>query len=243
MINRKKIIVVIPAYNAAKTLVRVWHEIPHKIVDDVVLVDDASTDNTITIARQLKIKHIISHQTNLGYGANQKTCYDKALSLKADIIVMVHADYQYTPKLIHSMAASIAEDVYPVVFGSRMLGKGAFVGKMPWYKYCANKLLTLLQNILLRENLSEFHTGLRAFRSDVISNLPYHNNSDSFIFDNQIALQILYRRYTIGEIACPTHYADDSSTIGLPQAIIYGLQVLWLSIRFRLARWGLARFD
>lgn len=231
-----KIVVIIPAYNAAKTLTNVWNEIPHKIVDDVILVDDASEDETCQIARKLGIQRIISHERNLGYGANQKTCYDEALRLNADIIVMVHGDFQYTPKLVHAMAALIAEDEFAVVFGSRMLGKGAAGGKMPAHRYWANRILTFIQNFLIAENLSEYHTGLRAFRSDVLLNLDYHKYSDSFLFDNQIILDIVSHGIRIGEISCPTRYAPDSSSINLIHGFSYGMQVLWLSIRYFFQR-------
>lgn len=226
---------VIPAYNAAKTLGRVWAEIPHEIVDDIVVVDDASTDNTVDIAKKLKIKHIIQHTKNRGYGANQKTCYNEALRLEADIIVMVHGDYQYSPRLVHAMAALIAEGAYLVVFASRLLGRGALGGKMPRHRYWANRILTFLQNFLLRERLSEYHTGLRAFRADIMANIPYGTYSDSFLFDNQIAVEIIRRGIGIGEVSCPTRYDQDSSSIPFVQGICYALQVLWLSIRYRLS--------
>ncbi len=186
MINNKKIVVVLPAYNAEKTLQRTYDEIPFDIVDDVVLVDDCSKDNTSELARKIGIKHVIRHEKNKGYGGNQKTCYDKAMELNADIVIMLHPDYQYTPKLIPSMANLIASDLYPVVFGSRILGKGALKGGMPMYKYIFNRLLTLSQNILINQKLSEYHTGYRAFSKEVIQSINYHANSDDFVFDNQM---------------------------------------------------------
>ena len=184
MINKKKVIVVLPAYNAAKTLEQTYREIPFGVVDEVILVDDASGDETAGLAKKLGIRHIIKHENNRGYGGNQKTCYDNALALDADIIVMLHPDYQYTPRLITAMASIIAHDVYPVVFGSRILGKGALAGGMPIYKYYANRLLTFVQNVLLGQKLSEYHTGYRAFSREVLESIDYHSNSDDFVFDN-----------------------------------------------------------
>jgi glycosyltransferase involved in cell wall biosynthesis len=208
-------------------------------VDEIVLVDDASDDSTIKIAQKLKIKHIIRHSKNKGYGGNQKTCYLKALELDADIIIMLHPDYQYTPKLIPSMAYIIASDLYPVVLGSRILGKGALKGGMPFYKYVANRILTLLQNILIGEKLSEYHSGYRAFSRKVLQTIPFENNSDDFVFDNEMLSQILYAGFKICEITCPTKYFPEASSINLKRSIVYGLGVLKVSVAHFLQRTGL----
>jgi len=226
MIYHKKIIVVLPAYNASNTLLATYSEIPFDIVDDIILVDDCSTDNTIDVAKQLGIKHIITHENNLGYGGNQKSCYNKALELGADIIIMLHPDYQYTPKLIHSMSYLIANDVYPVVIGSRILGKGALKGGMPMYKYIANRFLTLFQNILMNQKLSEYHTGYRAYSSVVLEQIDFNRNSDDFVFDNQFLAQILYNGFEIAEITCPTKYFEDSSSINFSRSVQYGIGVM-----------------
>ncbi len=236
MIQNKKLIIVLPAYNAEKTLAKTYKEIPFDIVDEVILVDDLSTDFTIKVAEDLGIKHILKHQVNLGYGANQKSCYDKALTLEADIVVMLHPDYQYTPKLIHAMASLIANDVYQVVLGSRILGKGALRGGMPIYKYIANRFLTLFQNILMNQKLSEYHTGYRAFSTKVLLDIDYKQNSDDFVFDNQMLAQVCYKGYEIAEITCPTKYFDDASSINLKRSITYGLGVLKTSIQYFLAK-------
>ena len=236
MINNKKIVVVLPAYNAAETLEKTYKEIPFDIVDEVILTDDYSRDNTVEIAKQLGIKHIIEHQNNLGYGSNQKSCYNKALELGADIVIMLHPDYQYTPKLIPSMSYIIANNVYPVVLGSRILGKGALKGGMPIYKYIANRFLTLFQNIVINQKLSEYHTGYRAFSAEVLKNINYNNNSDDFIFDNQMLTQIFYKGYEIGEVTTPTYYADDASSINFKRSFIYGLGVLKTSIQYFLSK-------
>lgn len=230
MINGKKIVVVLPAYNAELTLENTYNEIPKDIVDEIVLVDDASSDKTIEIAKSLGIKHIIKHNKNLGYGGNQKTCYKKALELGADIIIMLHPDYQYTPKLIPSIAYIIAEGIYPVVFGSRILGKGAIKGGMPIYKYIANRILTLIQNILINQKLSEYHTGYRAYSAEVLKNINFEANSDDFIFDNQIVSQIFMAGYEIAEVTCPTKYFKEASSINFKRSLKYGLGVLWISI-------------
>ncbi len=243
MIDKKKIIVVLPAYNAEKTLERTFHEIPMDIVDEVVLVDDNSTDNTIEEGKRLGIKHIIPHEQNKGYGGNQKSCYNKALDLGGDIVIMLHPDYQYTPKLIESMAYLIANDVYPVVLGSRILGKGALKGGMPWYKYVANRILTLSQNILMSQKLSEYHTGYRAFSREVLENTAFNVNSDDFVFDNQMLAQIFYKGYEIAEITCPTKYFEEASSINFKRSAIYGLGVLKVSLQYRLAKWGLIKPD
>ena len=230
MIQNKRIAIVLPAYNAEHTLERTYKEIPFDIVDDVILVDDKSTDDTIEVAKKLGIEHIINHQNNKGYGGNQKSCYDTALSLGADIIIMVHPDYQYTPKLVHSIAYIIAQEIYPVVFGSRILGTGALKGGMPYYKYVANRFLTAIQNLLIGQHLSEYHTGYRAFSADVLKQVPYHLCSDDFIFDNQITSQIFMKGYEIGEITCPTKYFEEASSINFKRSSIYGLGVLKVSL-------------
>jgi len=238
MINGKKIIVVMPAYNAEKTLEMTYREIPMDIVDEVILTDDLSKDHTIEKASELGIKEIQKHEKNRGYGGNQKTCYNRALELGADIVIMLHPDYQYTPKLIQSMAYMIANGVYPVVLASRILGKGALKGGMPLIKYVANRALTLIENILLRQKLSEYHTGYRAFSAEVLRNINYNINSDDFVFDNEMLAQIFYAGYEIGEVSCPTKYFDDASSISLKRSAIYGLGVLRVSITYRLQKWG-----
>jgi len=239
MIDGKKVIVVMPAYNAARTLERTYQEIPLDIVDEVVLTDDSSRDDTIAIAKQLGIRHIMVHEQNKGYGGNQKTCYEKALSLGGDIVIMLHPDYQYTPKLITSMAYIIANEVYPVVFGSRILGKGALNGGMPMIKYIANRCLTLFQNVLLSQKLSEYHTGYRAFSGEVLQSLDFTHCSDDFIFDNQMVAQIFSKGYEIAEITCPTKYFEEASSINLSRSAIYGLGVVKVSILYRLHKWGI----
>ncbi len=241
MIRGKKLVVILPAYNAAKTLEKTYNEIPFDIVDDVVLVDDKSSDNTAELGRSIGIKHIIVHEENKGYGGNQKSCYNKALELDADIVVMLHPDYQYTPKLIESMAYLIANDVYPVVIGSRILGKGALKGGMPMIKYIANRFLTLTQNILMNQKLSEYHTGYRMFSKEVLEDINYNINSDDFIFDNQMLAQIFYKGHEIAEITCPTKYFDDASSINLKRSAIYGLGVLKVSWMYFFNKIGLAK--
>ena len=241
MILGKKLVIVLPAYNAAKTIEQTYNEIPFDIVDDIVLVDDNSIDNTTEVAAALNIKNIVVHEKNKGYGGNQKSCYNKAKELNADIVIMLHPDYQYTPKLIHSMAYIIANEVYPVVFGSRILGKGALKGGMPWYKYVTNRILTLIQNILLNQKLSEYHTGYRAFSKEVLDNINYELNSDDFIFDNQMAAQIFYKGFEIGEVTCPTKYFPEASSINFKRSAIYGLGVLKVSLQYRLTKWGLLK--
>lgn len=243
MLHDKKIVVVLPAYNAAKTLEKTYNEIPFDIVDDIVLVDDNSPDDTIKVAENLGIKHIIKHQKNRGYGGNQKTCYAHALALGADVIIMLHPDYQYTPMLIPAMASIIAQELYPVVLGSRILGKGALKGGMPMYKYIANRFLTLFQNILIGEKLSEYHTGYRAFSKEVIMTLHLEANSDDFVFDNQMLSQIVYAGFSIGEVTCPTKYFAEASSINFKRSSIYGLGVLWVSLKHFLQRIGIAKFD
>lgn len=234
MLKNKKIIVVLPAYNAASTLTKTYHEIPFDIVDDVVLVDDNSYDNTVQVATTLGIKHIIKHDNNKGYGANQKTCYTKALAINADIIIMLHPDYQYTPKLIHAMSSIIANEVYPVVIGSRILGNGAFKGGMPLYKYIANRFLTLFQNIIIGQKLSEYHSGYRAFSIESLKAINFTQNSDDFIFDNQMLCQLFNKGFEIAEITCPTKYTPESSSINFSRSLTYGIGVLKTSIQYFL---------
>ena len=242
MIDNKRIAVVLPAYNAAKTLEITYKEIPFDIVDEVILVDDLSRDNTVEVGKKLGIKHIVKHDINKGYGGNQKSCYNKALELNADIVVMLHPDYQYTPKLLRSMCYLLADGAYQVVIGSRILGKGALKGGMPYYKYVANRFLTLAQNILMSQKLSEYHTGYRAFTSEVLENIDYNINSDDFVFDNQMLAQIFYANYEIAEITCPTKYFKEASSINFARSSKYGLGVLWVALCYRLQKWGLGRF-
>lgn len=237
MISDKKVVVVLPAYKAAKTLPQTYHEIPFDIVDEVILVDDNSPDDTIAVAKSLGIAHIIKHDRNKGYGGNQKTCYNKALELGADIVVMLHPDYQYTPKLIQSMCYLIANDVYPVVIGSRILGKGALKGGMPLYKYVANRFLTFSQNLLMGQKLSEYHTGYRAYSGEVLRSINYNINSDDFIFDNQFIAQIFNKGYEIAEITCPTKYFEEASSINFVRSSKYGLGVLKVSLLYFLHRY------
>lgn len=238
MINGKKVIVVMPAYNAEKTLEQTYREIPMDIVDDIILVNDASKDNTVQEAERLGIRHIITHPQNRGYGGNQKSCYNKALELGADIVVMLHPDYQYTPKLILAMSSIIANGLYPVVFGSRILGKGALKGGMPLYKYISNRALTLFQNILMNQKLSEYHTGYRAFSREVLEKVNYELNNDDFIFDNEMIAQIFDAGFEIGEVTCPTKYFDEASSINLSRSIKYGLGVLGVSVGYFMKRLG-----
>ncbi|MBP9882865.1 MAG: glycosyltransferase family 2 protein [Chitinophagales bacterium] len=231
MLIGKKIVVVLPAYNAAQTLESTYREIPFDIVDEVVLVDDASRDDTVEVGTSLGIRHIIVHEVNKGYGGNQKTCYDVALGLKADIVIMLHPDYQYTPKLIPAMASIIANNIYPVVLGSRILGKGARTGGMPLYKYYFNRMLTFIQNLLINQKLSEYHTGYRAFSKEVLMGINYHANSDDFVFDNQMLSQIFMAGYDIAEVTCPTKYFEEASSINFRRSVTYGMGVLKVSLR------------
>jgi glycosyltransferase involved in cell wall biosynthesis len=236
MYKDKKVVVVLPAYNAALTMEKTISEIPFDIVDEIVLVDDNSTDNSIEVAKRIGIKHIIQHKENKGYGGNQKSCYNKALELKADIIIMLHPDYQYTPKLLLPMISMIGNDLYKVVFGSRILGKGALKGGMPLYKYISNRFLTLFQNIMMNQKLSEYHTGYRAYHKDVLEKINYSKNSDDFIFDNEMVAQIFYNDFEIAELTCPTKYFKEASSINLKRSIIYGLGVLKVSVLYFLTR-------
>ncbi len=242
MIKGKKVTVVLPAYNAALTLEKTYNEIPFEIVDEVILVDDKSSDDTAKVGASLGIKHIIVHDVNKGYGGNQKSCYNKALELNSDIVIMLHPDYQYTPKLIESMSYLIANGLYEVVTGSRILGKGAMKGGMPWYKYVANRILTLVQNILMNQKLSEYHTGYRAFSGKVLKDINYNINSDDFVFDNQMLAQICFAGYEVAEITCPTKYFEEASSINFKRSSIYGLGVLWVSCKYFLQKVGLAKF-
>lgn len=241
MLNNKKVVVVLPAYNAAQTLEKTFSEIPVNVVDEVVLVDDCSKDDTVEVARRLGIRHIIRHEANKGYGGNQKSCYNKALELGADIVIMVHPDYQYTPKLITAMCSIIADGVYPAVFGSRILGNGALRGGMPVYKYVANRALTLFQNILLGQKLSEYHTGYRAFSAEVLRSINYMANDDDFIFDNEMISQVFMKGFEIAEVTCPTKYFEEASSINFARSSKYGFGVLRVSVQHRMHQWGLIK--
>jgi len=231
-----------PAYNAALTLEKTVREIP-SWVDELILTDDASVDNTVEVAQSLGVKHIMRHDVNRGYGGNQKTCYKKAFELGGDIIIMLHPDYQYTPKLIPSMVNLIAQDLYRVVLGSRILGNGALKGGMPWYKYVANRVLTFTQNIFLGQKLSEYHTGYRAFSKEALKAINFEQNSDDFIFDNQMLAQLIYKDFEIGELTCPTKYFEEASSINFKRSSIYGLGCLWVSLQFRLNKWGILNLN
>jgi glycosyltransferase involved in cell wall biosynthesis len=241
MYKDKKVVVVLPAYNASRTLAKTYAEIPRDIVDEVILCDDASRDNTVQEAHALGIRHIIRHEQNKGYGGNQKSLYHKALEVQADIVIMLHPDYQYTPLLIPSMVNIIGENLYPVVLGSRILGKGALKGGMPIYKYWANRFLTFFQNILVNYKLSEYHTGYRAFSSEVLRAIPFDANSDDFIFDNEMLSQIIYAGFPIAEVTCPTKYFEEASSINLPRSIKYGLGVMKVSFIHLFQRMGLIK--
>jgi len=241
MLLGQKLVVILPAYNAEKTLARTYSEIPFDIVDEVVLVDDHSTDRTAEVGRELGIHHVLVHPQNRGYGGNQKTCYNKALELGADLVIMLHPDYQYTPRLIESMAYLAAHKVYPVVIGSRILGKGALRGGMPFYKYVFNRMLTLTQNVLMGQKLSEYHTGYRLFTAEVLRNIPFEKNSDDFVFDNEMLAQVCYWGYEVGEVSCPTRYFDEASSINFMRSMVYGWGVLRVALMYRLQKWGLLR--
>ena len=242
MIDNKKIIVVMPAYNAEKTLEKTYQEIPFSIVDEVILVDDFSKDNTYDKAKLLGITQVIRHDKNKGYGGNQKTCYKAALEAGADIVVMLHPDYQYTPLLLEAMVYPIARGLFPVMLGSRILGKGALRGGMPLYKYIFNRFLTFSQNVLMGQKLAEYHTGYRAFSKEILEKLPLEKNSDDFVFDNEMLGQIAFAGYEIGEVTCPTKYFDDASSINFKRSAQYGMGVLRVSVSFRLQKWGLGKY-
>ena len=242
MIKNKKVVVVLPAYNAGMTLEMTYNEIPFDIVDDVILVDDASKDNTVEVGKKLGIKHIISHEKNKGYGGNQKSCYDKALEIGADIVIMLHPDYQYTPLLIPAIANIIGSGLFPVVFASRILGKGALKGGMPLYKYFFNRFLTLSQNILMNQKLSEYHTGYRAYSKEVLQKINYHLLSDDFVFDNEITAQVFYAGFEIAEVTCPTKYFPEASSINFKRSAVYGMGVLRTSMQYFLQKAGIAKF-
>ncbi len=241
MLNGKKITVVLPAYNAEQTLERTVSELDRQVVDDILLVDDFSRDDTVRLAKKLGIRSFL-HDQNYGYGRNQKTCYSEALKAGADVVVMLHPDYQYSPKLVPAMAAMIASDEYDVVLGSRIIGGSARGGGMPLYKYIANRMLTLTENLLLGSKLSEFHSGYRAFARKVLEDLPLSENSDDFVFDNEMLAQTIYFKYRVGEISCPTRYFPEASSINFQRSVIYGFGVLWTAARFRLQKWGVCNF-
>lgn len=242
MIDGKKVVVVFPAYNAAKTLEKTYNELPFDIVDETVLVDDASKDDTAALAQKIGINHVIVHEQNKGYGGNQKSCYTKAMELGADICIMVHPDYQYTPLLVKAMCSIIANNVYPAVYASRILGKGALKGGMPKYKYVANRFLTLFQNILIGQKLSEYHTGYRAFSKEIFEKIDIQANSDDFVYDNQMTAQVFMAGFEIGEVTCPTKYFEEASSINFRRSMKYGLGVMWVSVQYRLQKWGLGNF-
>lgn len=243
MYKGKKVIIVMPAYKASQTLEKTYREIPFDLVDDIILVDDASPDNTVEVAERLGIKHVIRHDKNKGYGGNQKTCYTKALELGGDIVIMLHPDYQYTPLLLTAMISIIGNGLYQVVFGSRILGKGALKGGMPLYKYIANRILTLTQNILMNQKLSEYHTGYRAFSGEVLRSVPFQKCNDDFVFDNEMIAQIFWKGYEIGEVTCPTKYFEEASSINFQRSMKYGFGVLGVSSRYFLAKIGLWKWD
>lgn len=236
MVANKKVVVIMPAYNAGQTLRKTFNEIPLEVVDEVILTDDRSTDDTVKVAKELGIHHIIEHDANKGYGGNQKSCYNKALEVGADIIIMLHPDYQYTPKLILSMTYLMSNDVYPVVIASRILGKGALKGGMPFYKYVANRFLTLSQNLLMNQKLSEYHTGYRAYKREVLESIDYNQYSDDFIFDNQFLAEILHQGFEVAEITCPTKYFEEASSINFARSSKYGIGVLGVSVKYFFKR-------
>ena len=241
MLNGKRICVVMPAYNAEKTLKKTYDEIPKDIVDDVILTDDASTDETVKISRELDIKTFV-HTVNKGYGGNQKTCYQAALKSGADIVIMLHPDYQYTPKLILPMASMMTEGLFDAVIGSRILGNKAMMGGMPLYKYVSNRILTLSENLLIQQKLSEYHTGYRAFSRKVLETIPLMENSDDFVFDNQMLCQALYFGFDVGEVSCPALYFDDASSISFSRSVTYGLGVMQTAMKYAMARRGIGHF-
>jgi glycosyltransferase involved in cell wall biosynthesis len=242
MIHGKKIVVVLPAYNAAATLEKTYNEIPFDVVDDVIMVDDASTDMTVDEANRLGIYNVV-HQKNLGYGGNQKTCYKEALKRGADVVIMLHPDYQYTPKLIGAMASLVAIGQYQMVLGSRIISGSALKGGMPMYKYISNRFLTLVENILLGQKISEYHTGYRAFSRDMLQTLPLHHCSNDFVFDNEMIAQSVYFGFTLGEISCPTKYFPEASSINFRRSVKYGFGVLRTALKYRLQRWHLGDFN
>ncbi|MBM4286371.1 MAG: glycosyltransferase family 2 protein [Deltaproteobacteria bacterium] len=241
MLAGQKVVVVMPAYNAALTLERTYRDVPPDVVDEVLVVDDASHDDTVAVARGLKLPCFL-HERNLGYGGNQKTCYREALKLGADIVVMVHPDYQYSPKIIPALAGLVASGEYDLAIGSRILGGGARRGGMPFYKYLANRLLTAIQNLLVGAKLSEYHTGFRAFSRRVLTTLPLRENSDDFVFDNEMLAQAIFFGFRVGEVSCPTRYFPEASSINFPRSVRYGLGVLITTAKFVLEKLGLARF-
>ena len=240
MLLGRRIVVVMPAYHAGRTLEATWRDLPHDIVDQVVVVDDASDDDTVAVARSLGLD-VILHPHNMGYGANQKTCYKEAIARAADIVVMVHPDYQYDPRLVTAMAGMIASGIYDMVLGSRILGSGALRGGMPLWKYLANRLLTLFENVMLGAHLSEYHTGYRAYSRSLLDALPWQRNSDDFVFDNQILVQAIVGRYGIGEVSVPTRYFAEASSIGFRRSVRYGFGVVGTTLLAFLARTGIYR--
>ena len=241
MLNGKRICVVMPAYNAEKTLKKTYDEIPKDIVDNVILTDDASTDETVKVSRELDIKTFV-HTENKGYGGNQKTCYQAALESGADIVIMLHPDYQYTPKLILPMASMMTEGLFDAMIGSRILGNKAMMGGMPLYKYVSNRILTLSENLLIQQKLSEYHTGYRAFSRKVLETIPLMENSDDFVFDNQMLCQTLYFGFDVGEVSCPTLYFDDASSISFSRSVTYGMGVMQTAMKYAMARRGMGHF-
>lgn len=241
MIRGKKVVVAMPAYNAEKTLEKTVREVPRDVVDQIILVDDASRDNTVKIAKDLGVDLVIQHDKNLGYGGNQKTCYREALKNGADIVIMLHPDYQYTPALIEPLAWLIAHETYDVALGSRLLGNSTLSGGMPIHKYCVNRILTLLENIILWQHLSEYHTGYRAYSRRVLEMVPFHYNSDGFVFDNQLLAQIFYAGFRVGEISCPTKYFPDASSIDFWNGVLYSAGVLKVALQYRMHAWGLSK--
>jgi glycosyltransferase involved in cell wall biosynthesis len=242
MLNDKRIVVVLPAYNAAKTLAKTVSELDRDVVDDILLVDDYSADDTVRLAGELNLQCFL-HDKNYGYGRNQKTCYNEALKLGADVVVMLHPDYQYSPKLVSAMAAMVVSEEYDAVLGSRILGGKARKSGMPMYKYIANRFLTLFENLMFGSKLSEFHSGYRAFSRKVLETLPIYRNSDDFVFDNEMLAQVVYFDFRIGEISCPTRYFPEASSINFQRSVVYGLGVLRTSIQFRLQKIGLKRYE
>ena len=241
MVYGKKVVVVLPAFNAERTLRKTYEELPSEVVDETILIDDASTDETVRIANDIKIKTII-HESNQGYGANQKTCYNAALESGGDIIVMLHPDYQYPPKLVVPMAYMLGSGEYDMVIGSRILGGKSLKGGMPVYKYVSNRVLTFIQNLATGAKLSEYHTGYRAYTREVLEAIPFLENSDDFIFDNEMLSQVLYKGFNVGEISCPTRYFAEASSINFARSVKYGLGCVWVSIQYRLSKWGLINF-